>query len=88
MNLFLIKISVPRTNQPASTVTFRVLLLNRCQTEFEKDKLEEDEHKRRQQEILDAKDEDKKKLIELNAYHIAMAKRRTLGNIRCVKLTE
>lgn len=35
------QLKVPTEDNPAETVTFRKLLLNRCQREFEKDKLEE-----------------------------------------------
>ena len=42
---------MPSTKDPAVKVTFRKLLLNRCQEEFEKDQQNERDIVRRQKEI-------------------------------------
>ena len=42
---------MPSTKDPAVKVTFRKLLLNRCQKEFEKDQQDERDIIRRQKEI-------------------------------------
>ena len=42
---------VPVTGKPEETITFRKLLLNRCQREFEKDKLAEIDLENMQQQI-------------------------------------
>lgn len=39
------------TEKPTSTVNFRKLLLNRCQKEFEKDKVDDVVFERRQKEL-------------------------------------
>jgi hypothetical protein len=49
-----IQLSVPRAQDPSQTVTFRTLLLNKCQQEFEKDKLEELDLAERQKKIDEA----------------------------------
>ena len=45
---------VPSKDKPEEFVTFKRLLLNRCQKEFEKDKAEESDFARRQKEIDEA----------------------------------
>jgi translation initiation factor 4G len=45
---------VPVTDKPGEMVSFRKLLLNRCQREFEKDKAEELDLERLQKEIDEA----------------------------------
>ena len=51
---FSFQLSVQREQDPAQTVTFRTLLLNKCQHEFEKDKLEEMDLADRQKKIDEA----------------------------------
>lgn len=38
-------------DKPSSTVNFRKLLLNRCQKEFEKDKMDDDVFEKKQREL-------------------------------------
>lgn len=45
------QLKVPMTDKPASSVNFRKLLLNRCQKEFEKDKVDDVVFERRQKEL-------------------------------------
>jgi hypothetical protein len=49
-----IQVKVPLTDKPSEMVSFRKLLLNRCQREFEKDKAEELDMERLQKEIDDS----------------------------------
>ena len=64
-------------------ISFKKLLLNRCQQEFQKDKTDKSEFEAMEKEIEEATSEDKKKTLkeELDLA-IAKAKRRSLGNIR------
>uniref|UniRef100_A0AAQ4QS81 Eukaryotic translation initiation factor 4 gamma 3 n=1 Tax=Gasterosteus aculeatus aculeatus TaxID=481459 RepID=A0AAQ4QS81_GASAC len=64
-------LKVPMTDKPNTTVNFRKLLLNRCQKEFEKDKVDDvtTERERLQEELEEAKDK---------------ARRRSIGNIRFI----
>lgn len=39
------------TDKPSSTVNFRKLLLNRCQKEFEKDKVDDDAFEKKHREL-------------------------------------
>jgi hypothetical protein len=45
------QLSVPKEQDQSQTVTFRTLLLNKCQQEFEKDRLEELDLAERQKQI-------------------------------------
>uniref|UniRef100_A0A4W4EYJ7 Eukaryotic translation initiation factor 4 gamma 3 n=1 Tax=Electrophorus electricus TaxID=8005 RepID=A0A4W4EYJ7_ELEEL len=72
-------LKVPMADKPTSTVNFRKLLLNRCQKEFEKDKVDDDvfekkhgagnERERLEEELEEAKDK---------------ARRRSIGNIKFI----
>uniref|UniRef100_A0A667YGZ8 Eukaryotic translation initiation factor 4 gamma 3 n=1 Tax=Myripristis murdjan TaxID=586833 RepID=A0A667YGZ8_9TELE len=74
-------LKVPMTDKPSNTVNFRKLLLNRCQKEFEKDKVDDvvferkqkdtflTERERLQEELEEAKDK---------------ARRRSIGNIKFI----
>ena len=46
-----VQLVVPTTDQPDNTVKFRTLLLNRCQKEFEKDKVDDVVFERKQKEL-------------------------------------
>lgn len=46
-----IQLKVPMTDKPNTTVNFRKLLLNRCQKEFEKDKVDDVVFERKQKEL-------------------------------------
>lgn len=45
------QLKVPMTDKPNTTVNFRKLLLNRCQKEFEKDKVDDVVFERKQKEL-------------------------------------
>ena len=46
-----VQLKVPTTDKPNNTVNFRKLLLNRCQKEFEKDKVDDVVFERKQKEL-------------------------------------
>lgn len=81
----MLTLSVPREQDPSQTVNFRTLLLNKCQQEFEKDKLEELDLAERQKQIETADSEEKRKqLTEEQDAAATKSKRRSLGNIRFI----
>lgn len=45
------QLKVPMTDKPSTTVNFRKLLLNRCQKEFERDKVDDVVFERKQKEL-------------------------------------
>ncbi|XP_074654497.1 eukaryotic translation initiation factor 4 gamma 1-like isoform X3 [Tubulanus polymorphus] len=63
----------------------RVILLNRCQKEFEKDRASETDMEQSKKKIEEAATEEEKKVLqeELN-YAYAKSKRRSIGNIRFI----
>ena len=68
-------------------VSFRKLLLNRCQEEFQKENVDTTLIEGMQREIDEATSDDvKKEKKELMEFTIAKNKRRSLGNIRLVAL--
>jgi translation initiation factor 4G len=72
-------------NNPQETITFRKLLLNRCQHEFETDQKEEGAIARMQIEIDSAtSDEQRRQLVEEMELAESTARRRSLGNIRFI----
>ena len=50
------QLKVPTTDNPAATVNFRKLLLNRCQKEFEKDQDDDVIFEKKQKELEASKD--------------------------------
>lgn len=46
-----VQLKVPMTDKPNTFVNFRKLLLNRCQKEFEKDKVDDVVFERKQKEL-------------------------------------
>ncbi|XP_078696975.1 eukaryotic translation initiation factor 4 gamma 1-like isoform X4 [Branchiostoma floridae x Branchiostoma belcheri] len=81
----LIHLKVPMKDNPKQTVNFRKLLLNRCQREFEKDKDDELKKDERMKKIAQAKNEDEKKMMEVELeQEMTKARRRSLGNIRFI----
>jgi len=81
----LLTLNVPTEARPDVKVSFRTLLLNRCQTEFEKDKKEETDIAD-MQKLIDQAETDEKRavLIEDRQMAISKAKRRSLGLIRFI----
>ena len=49
-----LQVKVAKQDQPMENITFRALLLNRCQKEFEKDRAEEVDFELKQKEIDEA----------------------------------
>ncbi|XP_016138551.1 eukaryotic translation initiation factor 4 gamma 3 isoform X3 [Sinocyclocheilus grahami] len=78
-------LKVPMTDKPNSTVNFRKLLLNRCQKEFEKDKVDDDvfEKKHRELEAANSASERERLQEELNEAK-DKARRRSIGNIKFI----
>uniref|UniRef100_A0A672L7W7 Eukaryotic translation initiation factor 4 gamma 3-like n=1 Tax=Sinocyclocheilus grahami TaxID=75366 RepID=A0A672L7W7_SINGR len=75
-------LKVPMTDKPNSTVNFRKLLLNRCQKEFEKDKVDDDafEKKHRELEAATSRERLQEELEEAKD----KARRRSIGNIKFI----
>uniref|UniRef100_A0A671PCH7 Eukaryotic translation initiation factor 4 gamma 3-like n=1 Tax=Sinocyclocheilus anshuiensis TaxID=1608454 RepID=A0A671PCH7_9TELE len=78
-------LKVPMMDKPNSTVNFRKLLLNRCQKEFEKDKVDDDvfEKKHRELEAANSASERERLQEELNEAK-DKARRRSIGNIKFI----
>ncbi|XP_043919098.1 eukaryotic translation initiation factor 4 gamma 3 isoform X3 [Protopterus annectens] len=81
----LVMLKVPMTDKPGSMVTFRKLLLNRCQKEFEKDKADDDIFEKKQKELDAASTiEEKTRLQEELEEGKDKARRRSIGNIKFI----
>ena len=52
--MLILQMKVPSKDRPEEFITFKRLLLNRCQKEFEKDKADEIEIAKKQQAVDDA----------------------------------
>ncbi|XP_045078834.1 eukaryotic translation initiation factor 4 gamma 3-like isoform X4 [Coregonus clupeaformis] len=77
-------LKVPMTEKPSTTVNFRKLLLNRCQKEFERDKVDDVVFERKQKELDSAQSSDQERLrLELEEAK-DKARRRSIGNIRFI----
>uniref|UniRef100_A0A671NFN7 Eukaryotic translation initiation factor 4 gamma 3-like n=1 Tax=Sinocyclocheilus anshuiensis TaxID=1608454 RepID=A0A671NFN7_9TELE len=70
-------LKVPMTDKPNSTVNFRKLLLNRCQKEFEKDKVDDDAFEKKHRELEAATSEELEEAKD-------KARRRSIGNIKFI----
>lgn len=78
-------LTVPSSEDPTKTVTFRKLLLTKCQMEFEQDKENEKEIMCLSEMIESAGTEEEKKQLEVRKSEaMVAAKRRSLGNIRFI----
>ena len=66
MKFLFLQMKVPQDANKSESVVFRVLLLNRCQTEFEKDKAVELELAQKQKELDQAPQVSKKKHFQLD----------------------
>lgn len=85
MALNISSMKVLSKESPTEFVSFRKLLLNRCQTEFEKDKIDELELEKRQKEIDECESDEKKKVLMLEKVDtLRRLRRRSLGNIRFI----
>ncbi|KAL4622508.1 eukaryotic translation initiation factor 4 gamma 3-like [Arapaima gigas] len=78
-------LKVPMTDKPSTTVNFRKLLLNRCQKEFERDKVDDVVFEKKQKE-LDAATltSERERLQEELEEAKDKARRRSIGNIKFI----
>lgn len=77
--------SVDKTTQQYTTVNFRKLLLNRCQKEFEKDKVDDVVFERKQKELDSAATAtERERLREELEEAKDKARRRSIGNIKFI----
>ncbi|XP_044023882.1 eukaryotic translation initiation factor 4 gamma 3 isoform X5 [Siniperca chuatsi] len=78
-------LKVPMTDKPNTTVNFRKLLLNRCQKEFEKDKVDDVVFERKQKELDSAASStERERLQEELEEDKDKARRRSIGNIKFI----
>ncbi|XP_028849481.1 eukaryotic translation initiation factor 4 gamma 3 isoform X4 [Denticeps clupeoides] len=78
-------LKVPVADKPNSTVNFRKLLLNRCQKEFEKDKLDDDVFEKKQRELEAATSATERDRLQEELEEAKdKARRRSIGNIRFI----
>ncbi|KAK3518895.1 hypothetical protein QTP70_014938 [Hemibagrus guttatus] len=78
-------LKVPMADKPTSTVNFRKLLLNRCQKEFEKDKVNDDVFEKKQRELeAAASASERDRLQEELEEAKDKARRRSIGNIKFI----
>ncbi|XP_029286855.1 eukaryotic translation initiation factor 4 gamma 3 isoform X3 [Cottoperca gobio] len=78
-------LKVTMTDKPNTTVNFRKLLLNRCQKEFEKDKVDDVVFERKQKELDSAASTtERERLQEELKEAKEKARRRSMGNIRFI----
>uniref|UniRef100_A0A8C1LRH4 Eukaryotic translation initiation factor 4 gamma, 3b n=1 Tax=Cyprinus carpio TaxID=7962 RepID=A0A8C1LRH4_CYPCA len=77
-------LKVPMTDKPSSTVNFRKLLLNRCQKEFEKDKVDDDVFEKKHRELEAATSVSASRLQEELEEAKDKARRRSIGNIKFI----
>ncbi|XP_055958560.1 eukaryotic translation initiation factor 4 gamma 1 [Patella vulgata] len=84
MSRYFIQLKVPSDSKPGEKVNFRVILLTKCQREFEKDEDVEIDLEARQKKINEADSEDVKKQLQEEMEVAATARRRSIGNIRFI----
>ncbi|XP_017305983.1 eukaryotic translation initiation factor 4 gamma 3 isoform X2 [Ictalurus punctatus] len=78
-------LKVPMADKPGTTVNFRKLLLNRCQKEFERDKMDDVVFERKQKELDSATSTiEKDRLQEELEEAKDKARRRSTGNIKFI----
>ena len=73
---------MPSDEDPSKEVSFRKLLLVRCQREFEKSAKDDNEMITRRENLDKATADEKAKLQEEFDLFVTKARRRKLGNIR------
>jgi len=71
-------------NDTGSATSFRWVLLKRCQVEFTKDKKNDEDLAKLKKELDEAPEDQKKLLDKTLKLQIAVAKRRSVGNIRFI----
>uniref|UniRef100_A0A4W6DBS3 Eukaryotic translation initiation factor 4 gamma 3 n=1 Tax=Lates calcarifer TaxID=8187 RepID=A0A4W6DBS3_LATCA len=78
-------LKVPMTDKPNTTVNFRKLLLNRCQKEFEKDKVDDVVFERKQKELDSAASATERERLQEELEEAKdKARRRSIGNIKFI----
>ncbi|XP_062871620.1 eukaryotic translation initiation factor 4 gamma 3 isoform X3 [Trichomycterus rosablanca] len=78
-------LKVPMADKPTSTVNFRKLLLNRCQKEFEKDKVNDDVFEKKQRELESAASTSERERLQEELEEAKdKARRRSIGNIKFI----
>ncbi|KAM8757375.1 eukaryotic translation initiation factor 4 gamma 3 isoform 4-T4 [Acanthopagrus schlegelii] len=78
-------LKVPMTDKPNTTVNFRKLLLNRCQKEFEKDKVDDVVFERKQKELDSAASTTERDRMQEELEDAKdKARRRSIGNIKFI----
>ncbi|XP_036387006.1 eukaryotic translation initiation factor 4 gamma 3 isoform X2 [Megalops cyprinoides] len=78
-------LKVPMAEKPNTTVNFRKLLLNRCQKEFEKDKVDDVVFERKQQELDSAASASERERLQEELEEAKdKARRRSIGNIKFI----
>ncbi|KAL2104182.1 hypothetical protein ACEWY4_001050 [Coilia grayii] len=78
-------LKVPMADKPNSSVNFRKLLLNRCQKEFERDKVDDDVFEKKQRELeAAASSSERERLQEELEEAKDKARRRSIGNIKFI----
>ncbi|XP_066527180.1 eukaryotic translation initiation factor 4 gamma 3 isoform X2 [Hoplias malabaricus] len=78
-------LKVPMADKPGTTVNFRKLLLNRCQKEFERDKMDDAVFEKKQKELESASSvSEKERLQEELEEAKDKARRRSTGNIKFI----
>ncbi|KAK7132262.1 hypothetical protein R3I93_018728 [Phoxinus phoxinus] len=78
-------LKVPMTDKPSSTVNFRKLLLNRCQKEFEKDKVDDDAFEKKHRELEAATSDSERERLQVELEEAKdKARRRSIGNIKFI----
>ncbi|XP_072237718.1 eukaryotic translation initiation factor 4 gamma 3 isoform X1 [Leuresthes tenuis] len=78
-------LKVQMTDKPNSTVNFRKLLLNRCQKEFEKDKVDDVVFERKQKELDSAASSTERERLQEELEEAKdKARRRSIGNIKFI----
>ncbi|EFX79348.1 hypothetical protein DAPPUDRAFT_5900, partial [Daphnia pulex] len=76
---------VASSTDPTESVTFRKLLLSRCQKVFQKDSDSLVDVEKKREEVEKADTKEKKKLLETELYDLVERNRRiTLGNIKFI----
>ncbi|CAN9511950.1 unnamed protein product [Ophioblennius macclurei] len=78
-------LKVQMTDKPNNTVNFRKLLLNRCQKEFEKDKVDDVVFERKQKELDSAASSTERERLQEELEEAKdKARRRSIGNIKFI----
>ncbi|XP_027021188.2 eukaryotic translation initiation factor 4 gamma 3 isoform X3 [Tachysurus fulvidraco] len=81
----LASLKVPMADKPGTTVIFRKLLLNRCQKEFERDKMDDAVFERKQKELDCASSTSEKERLQEELEEAKnKARRRSTGNIKFI----